>query len=76
MASACVIAKDLDSVDVHGGAGMVQQFAGFKVGERRKMIDRKDFTNLDGEVNYVALMNKFDEVGEKLLEESRLLRRH
>jgi len=58
------------------GVGMVQQFAGFKVGERRKMIDRKDFTNLDGEVNYVALMNKFDEVGEKLLEESRLLRRH
>jgi hypothetical protein len=55
---------------------MEQQFAGFKVGERRKMIDRREFTNLDGEVNYVALMNKFDEVGERLLEESRLLRRH
>ena len=55
---------------------MEQQFAGFKVGERRKMIDRREFTNLDGEVNYVALMNKFDEVGERLLEESRLLMRH
>jgi len=58
------------------GLSMVQQFAGFKVGERRKIIDRKDFTNPDGEVNYVALMNTFDKVGERLLEESRLLRRY
>jgi len=50
--------------------------AGFNIEEHRSLVNREDFKDQHGVVDFVALMNKCDEVGIKLQEESRLIRQY
>jgi bacillopeptidase F (M6 metalloprotease family) len=48
---------------------------GFRVGERKRIVDRGEFTKSDGSVDHIRLIKKFDEIGEKIFNESKVLRR-
>ena len=54
---------------------MALQIAGFRVGERKKLIDRTEFINPDGTIDHTRLIKKFDELGKHVYQESKLLRR-
>lgn len=54
---------------------MEARVVGFKISDKKKIIDRKSITNDKGDVDYGLLADKINQLAGKISEEAKLLRR-
>jgi hypothetical protein len=53
--------------------GKIVRVAGFSAKGRRHLVDRTEFIGSNGKVNYTGLVKKIDQMGKRLITETRLL---